>query len=252
MGEKTIEIFNAGTNIFIALYFVILVAERIQSLVRAGSKRVLFTDGLHNYMAGLCFLSFVGTVGILVAKVIYANRLVQDEVTQVASGYNTVQLVLLCAAVGCILLSGMVHTEYSIPGLQFGAYGALIIAMVLRVIVQQDILSPGKRAIILIYIIAFSMAIPVVYPSELSCKNLFHITEAIVSFVMVVLFSMMLYALFAGKYSVILHPSFIVAALIGDILVLTIRWQEQINWFVLVSLAAAVLLWICSAIFYKQ
>lgn len=241
MGEKTIDTLNFCTNTLIAMYFVILAAERVQSLVRATSKKVLLTDGLHKYMAGLCLFSFAGTIGLLVVKAICAG---QNE-----SG--KLQLILLCAAVSCILLSGMVHTEYSIPGIQFGAYGTLIIAMILRVISQHDILTPGKRAIVLMYIVAFSMAIPVVYPSLVKCKTAFHITESIVSFVLVALFGVLMYELFAGSYSIILNPVFLITALIGDILVLAMRWQEEINWFVLVSLSAAVVFYIASLIWHR-
>ena len=237
MGEKTINILNLWTNIFIALYFVILTAERIQSLVRAGSNKALLTDGLHNYMAGLCIVSFVGTIAILIARA--------------ASSNSHVQLILLSAAEGCILLSGMVHTEYTIPGIQFGAYGVLIVAMLLKVITQQDVLTTGRRVFILLYIVAFSMAIPVVYASEIKNKLAFHITESVVSFALVILFAVMFYALFAGQYSVITHPAFIAFALIGDALVLALRWSEKINWFVLVALAAAVVLWIVGIIINK-
>ena len=57
--------------------------------------------------------------------------------------------------------------------------------------------------------------------------------------------------LFAGQYPVITHPAFIVFALIGDALVLALRWSEKINWFVLVALAAAVVLWIVGIIINK-
>ncbi len=253
MTERTINTLKLVINILIILYFGILLVERTQSLVRAGSKKVLFTDGIHNYMAGLCFFSFLGTVVLCIAKAVCMSRFSQENLTQSQSlsHYAMIQLVLLCMAVGCILLSGMVHTEYSIPGIQFGAYGMLIIGMLLQVIIQQDILTPGRRGLTLLYIVAFSMAIPVVYPSEVKYKLVFHITEAIVSFGMVVLFSIMLYALFSGQYALILHPAFVVIALVGDILVLALRWNEEINWFVLVSLAVAVVTWIAAAIYVR-
>lgn len=253
MTEKTINTFKVIINVLIILYFGILVAERTQSIVRAGSKKVLFTDGIHNYMAGLCFFSFFGTLVLCIAKAICSSRFSQGNLTQLQnpSRYATVQLVLLCMAVGCILLSGMVHTEYSIPGIQFAAYGMLIFAMLFRVIAQQDILTTGKRALTLLYIVAFSMAIPVVYTSEMKHKMIFHITESVVSFVLVVLFSIMLYALFSGNYALILHPVFIIIALVGDILVLALRWNEQINWFVLVSLAVAAVTWVAAAFYVR-
>lgn len=253
MTEKTINTFKVIINILIILYFGILVAERTQSIVRAGSKKVLFTDGIHNYMAGLCFFSFFGTLVLCIAKAVCLSRFSQGNLTQLQnpSRYATVQLVLLCMAVGCILLSGMVHTEYSIPGIQFAAYGMLILAMVFHVIIQQDILTMGKRALTLLYIVAFSMAIPVVYPSEMKQRLMFHIAEAIVSFVLVLLFSILLYALFSGNYELILHPAFIIIALVGDILVLALRWNEQINWFVLVSLVVAAVTWVAAAFYVR-
>lgn len=253
MTEKTINTFKVIINILIILYFGILVAERTQSIVRAGSKKVLFTDGIHNYMAGLCFFSFFGTLVLCIAKAICLSRFSQGNLTQLQnpSRYATVQLVLLCMAVGCILLSGMVHTEYSIPGIQFAAYGMLILAMVFHVIIQQDILTTGKRALTLLYIVAFSMAIPVVYPSEMKQRLMFHIAEAIVSFVLVLMFSILLYALFSGNYELILHPAFIIIALVGDILVLALRWNEQINWFVLVSLVVAAVTWVAAAFYVR-
>lgn len=253
MTEKTINTFKVIINILIILYFGILVAERTQSIVRAGSKKVLFTDGIHNYMAGLCFFSFFGTLVLCIAKAICLSRFSQGNLTQLQnpSRYATVQLVLLCMAVGCILLSGMVHTEYSIPGIQFAAYGMLILAMVFHVIIQQDILTTGKRALTLLYIVAFSMAIPVVYPSEMKQRLMFHIAEAIVSFVLVLMFSILLYALFSGNYELILHPAFIIIALVGDILVLALRWNEQINWFVLVSLVVVAVTWVAAAFYVR-
>lgn len=240
MGEKTIDNLNNCIKIFIILYFVILAAERIQSLVRAGSKNELMTDGLHKYMTVLCIFSFVGTIGMLIAMGAMSKN-ASDET----------MLALLCAAVGCILLSGMVHTEYTIPGIQFGAYGMLIIAMALKVVTQQDILTSGKRAIVLIYLVAFSMAIPVVYASQIKNKTVFHITESIVSFALVVVFAIMLYLLFEGKYQAVMHPLFIIVALIGDILVLALRWKEQVNGFVLVALALAVVLYLPAKLMIK-
>ena len=66
-----------------------------------------------------------------------------------------------------ILISGMVHTEYTIPGIQFASYGALIVAMVLKTIEKTG--DGGDNIFMwysLIYSVMFSMAIPVVYKSS--------------------------------------------------------------------------------------
>lgn len=249
MTQRTLATINTWEYILIAFYFLILFAERTQSIVRAAKNKVLFTDSLHKYMAVLCFVSFIGTFGLIVARFIGASRLKQASIAGDSniSQYATMQLVLLVVAVGCILLSGMVHTEYTIPGIQFGAYGLLIVAMVLRVIANQNEMAAGKKALMLLYVIAFSMAIPVVYASQCRHKTAFHITECIVSFVLVVIFSIMFFALFYGNYKALLNPLFLIIALIGDILVLALRWDETINWFVLVSLGIATLAWIVCA-----
>ena len=250
MTQRTLATINTWEYILIGFYFIILFAERMQSIVRASKNKVLFTDSLHKYMAVLCFVSFVGTFGLIVARFIGSSKLRQacmtGESNQITH-YATMQLVLLVAAVGCILLSGMVHTEYTIPGIQFGAYGLLIVAMVLRVIANQNEMAAGKKALMLLYVIAFSMAIPVVYASQCRHKTAFHITECIVSFVLVVIFSIMFFVLFYGNYKALLNPLFLIIALIGDILVLALRWDETINWFVLVSLGIATLAWIVCA-----
>lgn len=226
--------------ICIALYFVILAAERIQSLVRAGKHKVLCKDGLHQYMSVLCCISFAGTILLFV---VFAVALLTGN-TQNAVGMTNLQLLILCSAVGTFLLSGMVHTEYTIPGIQFGAYGVLIVGMLLWMLMQKDILDLGRRILTLCYIVAFSMAIPVVYPSNIEKKKVFHITESVVSAVLVILFTVLLYGFFAGHYEWLFHPAFLLIAVAGDVPVILLRRKEEVNWFVLVSLAIAVVLWI--------
>ena len=247
----TIAILGIIGSILIFLYYIILAAERVQSLIRAGSKKVLMHDGLHKYMTVLCYISLIGTAILILIRLFHMRLLytggISTEYTQMLK-FNNIQMILLSSSIGCLLLSGMVHTEYSLPGLQFASYGVLIIAMILQVIMQQAF-SPVNRAMVLIYLVAFSMAIPVVYPSNIENKNRFHVVEAVVSFVLVVCFAIMFYALYMGNYQLILHPAFFFAALIGDIAVLVMRWKEEINWFVLVSLVIAAVFWIIDCFF---
>lgn len=228
-----------------ALYFVILAGERIQSLVRAGKNKQICMDGLHQYMAVLCCFSFVSTIILLV---IFALNCISNPPGAAIGGMSNFQLIILCAAVGTFLLSGMVHTEYSIPGIQFAAYGVLIAGMVLWMIMQKDILDLGSRIVTISYIVAFSMSIPVVYPSKIEKKNLFHMIESIVSFVLVAVFAILLYGLLAGTYEWLFNPVFLILAIAGDIPVLLLRRKEEMNWFVLVALSITIVLWIVGVI----
>lgn len=239
------------------IYFIVLFGERMQSLVRASKNHVLMKDGLHRYMAVLSMISMIGTVILLLAQVgirIVSTSSFNNGVISLEDylSYAGMGVILLYCAVGWLLLSGMVHTEYTIPGIQFGAYGALIGAMIARVIIFIKYSQVTGHAydgwLTLIYIVAFSMAIPVVYPSEIKKKNLFHVLECVVSAVMVVMFTLMLMFLFSGKFASVFHPAFILFALVGDIVVLAMRWKETINWFVLIFLILSVLLWIAGMI----
>ena len=94
---------------------------------------------------------------------------------------------MLTITAGVILVSGMVHTEYTISGIQFASYGALMIAMTLRTIEKHG--NGGNNFLMwysLIPSIVFSMAIPLVYKSSINNVSFFHFVEAVVSLVLVV------------------------------------------------------------------
>lgn len=247
---------NYVINGLIIIYFLILFGERIQSLVRASKNRVLAKDGLHRYMTVLCMVSMIGTVILLFIQTgirFISVRCFNNNVISSVEDFQRfigIAVILLCCAVGCLLLSGMVHTEYTIPGIQFGAYGALIGAMIVRVVLMQSVQAAHSYDcwMALIYIVAFSMAIPVVYPSEIKKKRIFHVIECIVSAVMVIMFTAMLVFLFFEKYAWVFHPGFILFALAGDIVILAMRWKETINWFVLIFLSVSVLMWVAGMI----
>lgn len=233
-------------NVLYFLYFVILYTERIQSVVRSFKKGRPFSGGLNCYMYGLTFLSMVGTLVLLLTQ----NRaMFAGIVTRSAEVYSHLDFVALSIAAGCLLFSGMVHTEFTIPGLQFGAYGSLVAAMVLKTIetVMQGG-TPSHSWVTLIFIVAYSMAIPVVYPSEIKKKGLFHGIESIVSFVMVIFFTIMLAGMFMQQSITPFHPAFILFAVIGDTTILAMRWKEYVNSFVLIFLILSILMWIVGQI----
>ena len=150
---------------------------------------------------------------------------------------------MLTLTAGVILISGMVHTEYTIPGIQFASYGALIMAMVLKTIEKTG--GGGDDTLIwysLIYSVMFSMAIPVVYKSSIDKAALFHTVEAVVSLALVVAFTYMLNRVFLTKADDLMSLVPFLIMLIGDILVLALRWKESVNSFVLVFVSISTLM----------
>ena len=139
----------------------------------------------------------------------------------------------------------MLHTEFTIAPIQFAAYGMLIIAMILRAVELSGI-AQNRFSLwySLGYLTAFSMAIPVVYHSEIENAVLFHVIESAVMLLLVLSFTLMLRRLFIGKgENLLLWAPFIIMA-VGDAVVLWMRWTEEINSFVLIFACLSAVLFI--------
>lgn len=114
-------------NWLILLYFIILFAERVQSIVRSiRDKDVkLFGSGFDSYVYLAVFLSLAA---FLVLLAVGNAAFLQSLFTMDVNVYRSIDYRMLSITVGVILVSGMVHTEYTIPGIQFASYGMLIAA----------------------------------------------------------------------------------------------------------------------------
>ena len=217
--------------IFLLLYFVILTVERVISLftVLTGGAPM---DGLDWYMTILTVLSILGAYTFIIVKCLLSR-----------SGGNL--FAKLAIASGILLLGGMVHTEGTIPPIQFGSYGMILVSMAIHTV--QCIKEHGGaliRWLSFSYIVAFSMSIPVVYHSYIELSWLFIPLEIVVSAGMVVLFTVMLRNFYNGdgKYGFSVLP--FLAALVGDAAVLALRWNEEINFFVLIFIVVTAGLYI--------
>ena len=117
---------SAVISWFFLLYFVILFAERLQSLIRAAAADQFFMDAFEGVASIIVSLSLLSAV-ILLA---FCNKPFWKSLTgKTEPDYN-----MMTVTAGVILVSGMIHTEYTIPGIQFASYGMLIVAMILRAI----------------------------------------------------------------------------------------------------------------------
>lgn len=227
-------------NWFIMGYFVILFIERMQSLVRSfmDSNISMWGDGFDKYVNGICILS----LGAFLVLLFLINR---DFLQSLFVKDAVVNMKNLSITIGVILVSGMVHTEHTIPGIQFASYGLLIVAFVIST--AKNNAASGNSILLwmsLVYLIFFSMAIPVVYKSGMENAAVFHVIEAIVSLVLVACFAYMTYLILAGNAVNLFMILPIIIALVGDAVVLALRWKEEVNSFVLIFIIASAVMWL--------
>lgn len=226
-------------------YFLILFVERLQSLVRSFSdpSYQVFGTPFDGYVNILTILSLAATVVLLVGfnPTFWASLF----------GKTDVDYRILTITSGVMLLSGMVHTEYTIAPVQFGAYGVLIVGLVLQTVISA---SSSKNAFrlwySLVYLVIFSMAIPVVYRSQIYFAPAFHLIEAVVSAALVIAFTYMLYRMFTGNGSNLLLWVPIITAAIGDAVILVMRWSESVNTFLLIFAVASVIVFALGKILF--
>ncbi len=231
-------------NWLIMGYFLILFGERIQSLIRSFADKNLsmWGDGFSRYVNGICILS-------LAASVILLFTINRDFLKALLSDGTQVNAKMICITIGVILVSGMVHTEYTIPGIQFASYGFLIAALVIRTAKNNAMANDSILLwLSLVYLIFFSMAIPVVYKSHIEYAGLFHIIEAVVSLVLVAAFAYMAYRVFNNDAVNLFMLLPIIIAVIGDVVILSLRWKEQVNTFVLIFIIASAVMWLAGFI----
>lgn len=228
----------------IFLYFVVLMTERIISLVLTVKDKGFFVfDSIFNIYAygmvllSLCaFLILLFTMNIPFLVALVSN---DEEVRQRVSAKKYSILI------GVLLVSGMIHTEHTITWLQFVAYGFLIIGMIVANIDNLKYKkSDATQWISLIYLIAYSMAIPVVYESHIPNALAFHIVEAAASLIMIGLFTFMAYKVFAGKAGNLLYVEPLHIAMFLNIAVIWMRWNEEINYFLMIAMGIAIVLWL--------
>ena len=233
--SKTLTYF---INLCFFLYFVLLIAERSISVALTLSNNInLYGTAFDGYVYSLVFLSVVGFLVLLVLKC-------RSNIKAVFKPSGDLRFDWLCIAGGVLLLSGMVHTHYTIPGLQFASYGIWILGILLKVI---SIHHKTENKVLLwlsfAYLVAFSMAIPVMYQSMIEAHVFFHILETIGSIALVGAFTYLLLRLFNDNGDLFpLWP--IILAIVVDVPLIVLRWNEEINFFVLIFIVLSAALYI--------
>ena len=233
--SKTLTYF---INLCFFLYFVLLIVERTISVVLSLSNNInLYGNAFDGYVYSLLFLSVIGFLVLLIVKC-------RPNIKAIIKPSDDLRFDWLCIAGGVLLLSGMVHTHYTISGLQFASYGIWILGILLKVI---SIHSKSENKVLLwlsfTYLVAFSMAIPVMYHSAIEAHLFFHIIEAIGSIALVAAFTYLLLRIFNDNNDLFpLWP--IILAIVIDVPLIVLRWNEEINFFVLIFIALSTALYI--------
>lgn len=227
--------YNKWKFIFLMLYFVILTAERVISLVKCCVGNFKDFDPLDYYMMMLTVFAIFGSYIFAVIRCTDAIKK-REKNADIFSE--------LSIAAGMLLLGGMVHTEGSIPVMQFISYGMILISMAIHT--AQNVKksrNADHKWLSFAYITAYSMSIPVVYHTNIDLAHIFIPIECVVSAGMVAMFTIMLTRFYDGngENSFSLLPFFV--ALFGDAAVLFLRWEEEINTFVLIFLCVTTVLW---------
>lgn len=227
--------YSAWKFLFLGAYFVILTIERVISLVKCCTSDFRRFEYLDYYMMMLTIFALFGSY-------IFAVIRCTDAVKHREKNNDVFSE--LAIAAGILLLGGMVHTKGSIPVMQFISYGMILISMAIHTVQNvKKSKNADKKWLSFAYITAYSMAIPVVYHTSINLSYLFIPIECVVSAGMVAMFTIMLTRFYNGNGESDFSLLPFLIALFGDFTVLALRWDEEVNVFVLIFICVTTVLW---------
>ena len=237
--DKKSKLLSYFTVLSVFVYFILLLTERLISIILTGTNGISYFGNAFNTY---CFLTVFVSIAVWLVYLILTCR---DAVAYLFGAKVNVPYKKLAIASGMLLVSGMVHTPFTTGWLQFVSYGVLIVGMLLFVLNYRPTLP---SVLSFIYLVSFSMAIPVVYRSYIATHTSFHIVEAATSWILVLAFTYLFYRMFegTGENLFLFLPFGLAVAL--DALLLAWRWAEEINYFVLVALIATAIMFVVGKI----
>lgn len=227
------------------LYFILLFTERTISIILSFINNTnIFNNGFNAFVYITVFISLIG---FIIYLLIYCRNYF-SQLFKINKNKD-VNFNKLIIASTIILLSGMVHTEYTNSILQFVSYGILIIGILLYLINNLEKYSNKLLAwFTFVYLVCFSMAIPVTYKSMLDNSVAIHIIEGISTYLLVAIFGLMFYLFFNFKLDKLLNPLIIIVTAILDSLIIGLEWKGNPNIFVMIFLIASCAIYIASIV----
>ena len=243
MTEKTKGLFHRLEIVGFLLYFLILFCERVLALIFSvgkGGEYALLSGNAFNYVA------YTVTAASLVAGTILAAKPFEKMLRALFAGETFAfekEAQPLSVAVFVLLFGGMMHTGFTLVGLQFAAYGFLIAAFVVRAV--ERCLDGGDKyqtIVSVVYLTLFSMTIPVCYLSFLSdpLRTLFFVAELFAVAALVPSFGCML-SIYLKRGETSFSPVFPSLMLVLSGATVALQWKEKINYFVLIFMGLTVL-----------
>lgn len=244
--ERKSLLFNKLEIVGFLMYFIILFCERVLALVFSvsrGDEYSLLSGNGFNYVA------YAVTAASLLAGAALAVRpfikMYRAFVSEEKFSFET-ESKPLAVAVAVLLFGGMMHTGFTLAGVQFAAYGFLIAAFIVRA-VEKCADGGDKFSIIasVVYLTTFSMTIPVCYISFMAqpLKGLFFAAEGAAVAFLVPTFGYMLYRFMKGGVTSFSVWLFVAMLLLSGATV-ALGWREKVNWFVLIFVGLIVLVYL--------
>ena len=239
---------NVLTMLGFALYFFVLFGERLTALILSvtqGGELALVNPsfiGIATYGVTASFF-VIGTVCFLPCLVAMGKALREKRRFDFEGeeGKKTIRASML------FLFTGMMHTGWTLAVLQFVAYGFLILAMVFQTV---DLILRKKTTKLdgicsLIYLISFSMAIPVCYANhlDLGLAIPYYVAEFAAVTILIPFFGLSLYSLFEkgkDRFSIWM----VLAMAILDATIIATKWAEEINFFLLIFASLSLVLFV--------
>ena len=228
-------------------YTLILLVERILALILSvnnGGEYALVSNNVMPtvYYAIVCLSITAGAVLLAVPMYKMAVQLFKKE------NYEFIWKELILGMM-ILLVSGMMHTGFTLSWLQFIAYGFLIGAMICVTIDSCKRNKNNYNSIVsVVFLTLFSMAIPVAYTSVNEATQVpFYVFTLLAVFAEIPLFGFMLFEFMnKGEIRFDYSPVIAMLALSGSVVLLNFTEVSNFNWFVAIFVVLTV---VCYAAF---
>lgn len=250
MQNNRIKALRNLENLFLVVYFFVLFGERTASVISA-FMYADFTDLGFFWL----YAHIAATVSLIVFLAIGMPTLVRAVARIFSPEIHTENHYrMLSCSVGVLLVSGMIHTDNTVLWLQFTAYGGLLLSMLLRSIGAAGNARSGvttaRLVVSYLYILCFSMAIPVAYEVSLPTAAVFYAVEIITSLFLVFAFTVMLDGFYSSGGLVNFNFLLTLLMLAANAVILALRWTEAVNYFLIIFSPLTALLMIIGRVKY--
>ena len=250
MGKEKASVFNVAKIIGFSLYFAILFTERVLALVfsvKGGGEYALTSGNFFNYLAySVTALSLAAGTALFARLFVALIRSLRTGSTYDFRVHSREWVI----AATVLLFGGMMHTGFTLAGMQFAAYGFLIAALILSAV--EGCLSGGDKyegVVSAVYLVLFSMSIPVCYISfmEDPLRIPFFVAEFAAVFALVPVFGVMTDRLMRTGVTTF-TPIFPALMTVLSGATVALKWSESINWFVLIFASATLVCYLAFGI----